>query len=90
MSLGHPDGLHRVVADHLTPRDCPRRRARESRELVADEGISFEYDDGNGLWISSRETPIYLGFFRKYHPQDYPLSQGLSAKREGSEPATED
>ena len=31
----------------------------------------WEYDDGNGLWIDQRETPIYLDFCRKYYPQDY-------------------
>jgi hypothetical protein len=29
------------------------------------------FDDGNGLWISQRETPSDQGITRKYYPQDY-------------------
>jgi len=51
--------------------------------------LLFAYDDGNGLWITSGETPFDQGFFGCLCPQDYPHPQGLSAKREGSEPAEE-
>jgi hypothetical protein len=70
MSLGSPDGLHRVVADHRALSRKERRHLSEDIDPGHSAGVSFEYDDGNGLWISSRETPIYLGLFRKYHPQD--------------------
>ena len=49
-------------------------------------GFLSEYDDGNGLWITSGETPCDLGFLRCASPQEYHHTQGLSAKREGSEP----
>ena len=32
--------------------------------------ISFEYDDGNGMWITFPESPFDLGFNWKYYPQE--------------------
>ena len=43
------------------------------------EGVSFAYDDGNGLWITSGETPSDQDFFRCASPQDYTDSQVLSS-----------
>lgn len=40
-----------------------------SHEGVAGGALSFDYDDGNGLWITSGETPSDQGFFGKYYPQ---------------------
>lgn len=40
----------------------------------------FEYDDGNGLWITSGETPSDLDFFRCASPQDYPVRQALTSE----------
>ena len=70
MSLGDTDGLHRAFAHHRPPSRKECRHLSEDFDPGHSVGISYEYDDGNGLWISSKETPIYLGFFRKYHPQD--------------------
>ena len=41
--------------------------------------LVFEYDDGNGLWISSGETPFDQEFLRCASPQDYPVRQALTS-----------
>lgn len=47
-------------------------------------GFVMEYDDGNGLWITSGETPCDLEFLRKYHPQDYTHCCALSSEAAGA------
>lgn len=32
--------------------------------------VCCAYSDGNGLWITSCDSPCDLGFFRQSHPQD--------------------
>lgn len=32
--------------------------------------LAFEYDDGNGLFITSYNMPCHQGFSCKYYPQD--------------------
>lgn len=47
-------------------------------------GLVYEYDDGNGLWITSYESPFDLGFSGCASPQCYPSRQGLTSEaREG-------
>lgn len=35
----------------------------------------WDYDDGNGLWITLEESPFDQGFSGKYYPQDYTLQR---------------
>lgn len=46
--------------------------------------LLFEYDDGNGLWIKSGETPSDQEFFRCACPQDYAESQVLEPRSDES------
>lgn len=43
-----------------------------AKALCSPEQRAFwrAYDDGNGLWISSPETPFYQGFFGCICPQE--------------------
>lgn len=52
----------------------------------AEGGFSFEYDDGNGLWISVRETPSDQDFSGKYHPQDYAVGERAAPASAGERP----
>jgi len=53
--LRHTDGDTPATAVHAPP------PAEASHEGSAGGGVFFEYDDGNGLWITSGETPSDLG-----------------------------
>jgi len=70
MSLGGPEGLESAAAAHRDP-PSPRTHAySHTRRCNRVRGLLYAYDDGNGLWITSGETPSDLGFFGCICPQE--------------------
>jgi hypothetical protein len=68
--LDDADGPLYVVQEY---RHLTRRLLRELHVTpVEDSGgaVWLEYDDGNGLWISLRETPSDQGFSPGICPQE--------------------
>lgn len=58
------DGDIPATSDHRSLSRKELRRLLETPDPVDGAVIEFVYDDGNGLWYTSRETPIYLGLIR--------------------------
>lgn len=60
------DGDIPAISDHAPLSRKELRRLLESPGSEDGALIEFSWDDGNGLWYSVRETPIYLGLSRAY------------------------
>lgn len=51
------DGDQPASAEHRLPSRAALRHHQTHPRADAWGPFQFEYDDGNGLWISARETP---------------------------------
>jgi len=49
---------------------CPSASCAHPRRQAQLRGLLFAYDDGNGLWITSGESPFDLGFLGCICPQE--------------------
>jgi hypothetical protein len=68
--LGTPEGLESAASVHRAPQVCPSPTCAHPRRAARLRGFLFAYDDGNGLWITSGETPFDQGFLGCICPQE--------------------
>lgn len=52
-AIGGPDGLESIVSVVQSPPSDPEGPVQLPRELYGPFVVQLEYDDGNGMWISS-------------------------------------
>jgi len=70
MSLGGPEGLESAASVHREPSQRPDQACSHTRRCNRVRALLFAYDDGNGLWITSGETPSDLRFLGCICPQE--------------------
>lgn len=68
--LGDWEGFVSEAAAHRTPPVCPHPQCAHPRRHARMRALLFAYDDGNGLWITSGETPFDQGFLGCICPQE--------------------
>ena len=59
-----------MISEHRPSPDCPYRNATDPNAVGPCRGFLFEYDDGNGLWITSGESPFNQAFLGCICPQE--------------------